>query len=327
MNDTINTLNSEIHRVDSQINEVKNLLLNENSPEMQRMLNDEISELSTQRTNLETTIEAIQNGYKTDETASAPSSKASNVDSNVAIVEIRAGTGGVEAALFAFDLYRMYMRYAEKSSFKMEMLDLSESDMGGIKTATFIIKGKNIYNILRSESGVHRVQRVPTTEAAGRIHTSAATVAVLPKVKKLEFELKPEDIKMDFYRSGGKGGQNVNKVSTAVRLTHIPTGVVVECQEARTQGKNREKAMEVLGSRIYQMMEEQQVKSISDIRSEQVQTGDRSEKIRTYNFPQDRVTDHRVNLTWHNINGIMEGEIAQMLTEVSQALLQEQPQA
>ncbi len=324
MNDTINTIHSEIHRIDDQINEVKNLLLNENNAEMQKMLNDEIAELISQKTTLEATIETIQNGYKTEETTT---NQTSNVDTNFAIVEIRAGTGGTEAALFAFDLYRMYMRYAEKNNFKVEMLDLSESDMGGIKTATFIIKGKNIYNILRTESGVHRVQRVPTTEAAGRIHTSAATVAVLPKVKKLEFELKPEDIKMDFYRSGGKGGQNVNKVSTAVRLTHIPTGVVVECQEARTQGKNREKAMEVLGSRIYQMMEEQQVKSISDIRSEQVQTGDRSEKIRTYNFPQDRITDHRVNMTWHNINSVMEGEIGQMLTEVSQALLQEQPQA
>ena len=190
-----------------------------------------------------------------------------------------------------------------------------------ILTVMVEIKGKDCYNLLKNESGVHRVQRVPTTEAGGRIHTSTATVAVLPIVSKIEIEIKPEDVKMDFFRAGGHGGQNVNKVSTAVRLTHIPTGLVVECQEERSQGKNREKAMNILKSRIFNMMQKQQVKNIADLRAGQVGTGDRSEKIRTYNYPQDRITDHRLLRNWHNMNVIMNGGIDDMLLETSQISL------
>jgi peptide chain release factor 1 len=227
------------------------------------------------------------------------------------------GTGGDEAGLFAFDLYRMYMRYGENEGWKVEELFFSENGVGGIKTVTMEIKGKDVYKLLKNESGVHRVQRVPTTEAGGRIHTSTATVAVLPVLKKVEINIRPEDIKMDFFRSGGHGGQNVNKVSTAVRLTHTPTGVVVECQEERFQAKNREKAMAILESRLYNLMQEQQVKSITDIRTEQVGSGERSEKIRTYNYPQDRITDHRINKNFHNIPSIMNGNLKDILENCS----------
>ena len=233
-------------------------------------------------------------------------------------MEIRAGTGGSEAGLFAHDLYRMYMRYAEKNNWKVKELFFSENELGGIKTVTISIKSSNIYNLLKNESGVHRVQRVPITEAGGRIHTSTATVAVLPQISKIDIQIKPDEVKSEFFRSGGAGGQNVNKVSTAVRLTHLPTGIVVECQEERQQAKNRALAMEILKSRLYNLMKEQQVKNISDLRAGQVGTAERSEKIRTYNYPQDRITDHRLNKSWHNMEAVMNGEIDQILQETSQ---------
>jgi len=207
----------------------------------------------------------------------------------------------------------MYIRYGEKVSWHFEESSKTTAEMGGIKTVSAEIKGKNVYTLLQKESGVHRVQRVPTTESSGRIHTSTATVAVLPIVNPITVEIKREDLDEQFYRSGGKGGQNVNKVSTAVRLKHNPTGLVVECQEARTQLKNREKAMEILRARLYQIMLEEQVESISDLRSGQVGTGERSEKIRTYNYPQDRITDHRIKKSFGNIQKVMDGELDKIL--------------
>jgi len=250
---------------------------------------------------------------------SSSTERSGGINEDGVILEVRSGTGGDEAALFAGDLFNMYLRYAEKSGWKSEIVNMSEGNAGGVKLATAELKGAGAYRLLKNESGVHRVQRVPVTEAGGRIHTSTATVAILPVVTKAEMEIKPDDLKWDFFRAGGHGGQNVNKVSTAVRLTHIPTGVVIECQEERFQGKNREKALSILKSRLYSEMQSQQVDSISQLRASQVGSGERVEKIRTYNFPQDRVTDHRAKKSWHNIPAILAGEIGDILT-ISSAL-------
>lgn len=235
------------------------------------------------------------------------------INPNAAILEIRPAAGGDEASVFAGELFEMYIRYANKKGWKVEIINFVKGNVGGIKIATAEIKGKDVFNLLKSESGVHRVQRVPITEASGRIHTSTATVAVLPVLNKVEIEIKEDDLEWEFFRSGGHGGQNVNKVSTAVRLTHIPTGIVVECQEERFQGRNREKALEMLKSRLYDEMIKQQVNSISQLRASQVGSGERAEKIRTYNFPQDRLTDHRIKKSWHNLSAIMAGDIDEIV--------------
>ncbi len=271
-------------------------------------INQEIKELQE---SLETIAHSAQTDLKKTEVGI-------DINPNIATLEIRAGTGGLEAGLFASDLFNMYLRFAILQNWKTEEIFMSESEMGAIKTVALQIKGKNCYELLKNESGVHRVQRIPSTESGGRIHTSTATVAVLPEVKMTSIEIKPDDLKWDFFRSGGKGGQNVNKVSTAVRLTHIPTGLIVECQEERYQGKNREKALQMLESKIYTAMQEQQVKSITEIRTGQVGTGERSEKIRTYNFPQDRITDHRINQNFHNIPSILNGNISDVLEAMKQ---------
>lgn len=314
MNELKSNLESQIKDLEKQLESNKKLLETEANPDMQFLIQDELKAIEGQIEALQSSLRTLEIGFNDAAGSDDPSEL---ISQNTAILEIRAGTGGDEAGLFAFDLYRMYLRYGEKAGWKTEELFFSENGVGGIKTATIKIKGKNVYSLLKHESGVHRVQRVPTTESGGRIHTSTATVAVLPELKKVNIEIRPEDIKMDFFRAGGHGGQNVNKVSTAVRLTHLPTGVVVECQEERYQAKNREKAMGILESRLYNLMQEQQVKSITDLRSGQVGTGDRSEKIRTYNWPQDRITDHRLNVNFHNIPAIMNGEIEEMLQESS----------
>jgi len=243
------------------------------------------------------------------------------------IMEIRAGTGGEEAALFAGDLFRMYSRYAEMRNWKIELIDISDTGLGGIKEAVFSVNGNNVYGDLKFESGVHRVQRVPETEGSGRVHTSAASVAVLPEAEDVQIEINPNDLKIDIFRAGGAGGQNVNKVETAVRMTHIPTGLVVQCQDERSQLKNRQKAMKVLKARLYDLELKKQNAEISAQRKSMVGSGDRSDKIRTYNFPQNRVTDHRIGLTLYNLSNIMEGHIDELIEQLKIADKTEKLQA
>lgn len=229
------------------------------------------------------------------------------------IMEIRAGTGGVEASLFAADLLRMYSRYAVKKGWKAEPIDASTTEKGGYKEVVFSISGKGVYGRLKYESGTHRVQRVPDTEANGRIHTSAVTVAVLPEAEEVDVEVKPEDIKIDVFRAGGAGGQSVNRTDSAVRMTHIPTGIVVTCQDERSQLKNKAKALRVLRARLFDMRKTEHDRKISQARKAQVGSGDRSEKIRTYNFPDRRITDHRIGFTVHNLESVLEGDLDEII--------------
>ncbi|KNF09731.1 peptide chain release factor 2 [Gottschalkia purinilytica] len=235
-----------------------------------------------------------------------------NDERNV-IVEIRAGAGGDEAGIFAGDLFRMYTRYAERQRWKVELMSSSDQGVGGVKEVVFLIKGKGAYSRLKYESGVHRVQRVPATESSGRIHTSTATVAVLPEVDDIDIDIKPNEVRVDVYRSSGNGGQSVNTTDSAVRLTHIPTGIVVACQDEKSQLKNKEKAFKILKARIYDQMIEAQNAEIAEARKSQVGTGDRSAKIRTYNFPQGRITDHRINMTVYKLEAFLDGDINEML--------------
>lgn len=241
--------------------------------------------------------------------------KDENDDKNV-IMEIRGGAGGDEAALFASELMRMYMMYAEAHRFKVEVLDMSEIELGGIKEATLSISGEGAYSKLKYESGVHRVQRVPETESQGRVHTSTATVAVLPELEEVEFEIEDKDLRVDTYRSSGAGGQHINKTDSAIRLTHLPTGIVVTCQDQRSQIKNREKAMMILRSKLYDFYQGQKDKEYADNRKSQVGTGDRSERIRTYNFPQGRISDHRIGYTAYNLLDFMNGDLDALISEL-----------
>ncbi len=243
------------------------------------------------------------------------------------IMEIRAGTGGEEAALFASDLYRMYTRFAERMGWKSELMDWNDTGMGGFKEVIFGVTGENAYGMMKFESGVHRVQRVPETEAQGRVHTSAASVVVLPEVEDIEIEINPADLQIDTFRSGGKGGQNVNKVETAVRITHRPTGIVVACQQERSQFQNRERAMKMLRAKLYEVKIREQTASATAQRRSMIKSGDRSDKIRTYNFPQNRVTDHRIGLTLYNLDRIIDGDLDEMIERLRVADRTEKLQA
>lgn len=234
-------------------------------------------------------------------------------DGKNVIVEIRSGAGGEEAALFAGSLYRMYSMYAESRGWRTELANINDTEIGGIKEVSFIIEGEGAYSRLKFESGVHRVQRVPETEASGRIHTSTVTVAVLPEMDEVDFQINPVDLQIDTFRSSGAGGQHVNKTESAIRITHLPTGTVVECQDERSQHKNRDRAMKILASRLYEQERQKQNAAIAAERKSQVGTGDRSERIRTYNFPQGRVTDHRIGLTLYKIEQIMNGELDEII--------------
>jgi len=240
-------------------------------------------------------------------------------DNKNAIIEVRAGTGGDEAGLFASDLMRMYTRYAENNNFRINMMDIHETGVGGLKSATFSIEGPKAYGTYKYESGVHRVQRIPKTESGGRVHTSAATVAVLPEAETAEVEINNADIKVDTYRASGAGGQHVNKTESAIRLTHIPTGLVVTCQDEASQHKNKASAMKVLRSRLFALEQEKLNKDRDDMRKNLVSTGDRSAKIRTYNFPQGRITDHRINYTSHKLQATLEGDISHLIEQLKLA--------
>ena len=287
-----------------ELDSTRDMLKTETDEEMRQMAEGEINSLKGH-------IETLEYDLKL---ALLP--KDPNDERNI-IVEIRAGTGGDEAGLFAADLFRMYTRYGQIKNWVVEVIDINETTIGSIKEVVFEIMGRGAYSRLKYESGVHRVQRVPATESSGRIHTSTATVAVLPEAEDVEVEIKPEDMRTDIFHSGGAGGQNVNKVATAVRLTHYPTGIVVTCQDERSQLKNRTKAMSVLKAKLLDLERRRQESELSEQRRSQVGTGERVEKIRTYNFPQDRLTDHRLGLSFHNLEKIMQGSIDDLLDSIA----------
>jgi len=304
---------SELEEIVNKYNEYKDVVENikgnkeiinaKEDAELTEMAQTELEELEERKSILEEEIKLLL------------ILKDPNDDKDV-ILEIRAGTGGEEAGLFAGDLLRMYSRYVEVKGWKYEIMDLNEAGMGGVKEAVMTIHGTGAYGMLKYESGVHRVQRVPATEASGRVHTSAASVVVLPEVDDVEVEIDPNDLRIDVYRSGGAGGQNVNKVETAIRITHLPTGLVVQCQDERSQLKNRQKAMKVLKSRLFDMKQSEQTNEMAATRKSMVKSGDRSDKIRTYNYPQNRVTDHRIGLTLYNLSNIMEGDLDELIEKL-----------
>jgi peptide chain release factor 1 len=290
----------EYKKTARQLGETEPLLKDSLDPEMMALVKQEVEDLRKRQNQL---LEELK-------VALLPQDPSSEKN---AIVEIRAGTGGEEAALFAADLYRMYSRYAQVKGWKVEIIDTSHSDRGGFKEIIFEVSGRNAFGRLKHERGVHRVQRVPVTEAGGRVHTSTATVAVLPEAEEVEINVKQEDLRIDIFHSGGPGGQNVNKVATAVRIVHVPTGMMVVCQENRSQLQNRTKAMALLRSRLLDIEQRKQQEEISRDRRAQVGTAERAEKVRTYNFPQNRMTDHRIGLTLHNLPALLEGNLDELI--------------
>lgn len=294
------SISEKLEKTKSQISENEEIIKTSQDEELAKMAEEEIAGLQEKKQAFEKELKDIL----------FPDERAKYKN---AIVEIRAGAGGDEASLFAADLLKMYSRYAQKKGWETAIIDQNETDAGGFKEVVFEISGKGVYSDMFYESGVHRVQRIPSTEKQGRIHTSTISVAVLPEVPASEVKINPADIVMETYRAGGPGGQNVNKVETAVRIIHKPTGVVVASQSERSQARNKEKALQILQSKITQAEQEKQEKEMRDMRKEQIGTADRSEKIRTYNFPQDRLTDHRIKNSWHNLETIMDGEIGDII--------------
>jgi len=289
----------EIKNLSEQLGNTKSLIQNEKDPEMKELAREEVRELETRLKEAEDKLKFLL----------IPRDP---LDEKNIIMEIRAGTGGEEAALFASDLFRMYSRFAETKNWKFEIMNSNETELGGFKEIVFSINGKNVYENLRYESGVHRVQRVPTTESSGRIHTSAVTVAVLPEADETEIEIRQEDLRIDVMRAGGPGGQCVNTTDSAVRITHIPSGITVHCQDEKSQIKNKAKGMRILRARIYEMEAAKAASERAEARKNQVGSGDRSERIRTYNFPQNRLTDHRINLTLYKLDFIMQGDVEEL---------------
>ncbi len=295
-----------LKEVDQQLEENKYLLHDTEDQEFRDLIREEIASLETELETLNHEIQMMM----------IP--KDPNDEKSV-IMEIRAGAGGDEAALFAGDLFHMYTAYAEKQKWQYGVIDASENEIGGFKEIVFEIDGQGAYSKLKFESGVHRVQRVPETEAGGRIHTSTVTVAVLPEAEEVDVTINPADLQVDTYRASGAGGQHVNKTSSAIRITHLPTGIVVTCQDQRSQHKNRDKAMQVLRARLFELEQKAQNEAIASDRRDQVGTGDRSERIRTYNFPQGRVSDHRINLTLYQLESVLAGELDPFITALQTA--------
>ena len=294
------SLAREHRQVTKSLEDAQAMARDESDRELASLAQEELTSLEAQKEHVEGTLRL----------ALIPEDP--NENKNV-IMEIRAGTGGEEAGLFAADLFRMYTRYAQRKGWRTEVINSNQTGLGSIKEMVFQVKGEDAYSRLKHESGAHRVQRIPVTESGGRIHTSAATVAVLPEAEEVDVQIKPDDLQIDIYHASGHGGQNVQKVATAVRITHLPTGIVAVCQDERSQFKNKEKAMSVLRSRVLAQEVRRQQEEVSEARRSQVGTGDRSERVRTYNFPQDRVTDHRVALTKHNLDEILDGDIDEFI--------------